>query len=572
MPPERRTPTRPPATTGRSGPPARAGVGARGPAGRGAPERGGGYGDRGGGSRAGFAGGRRDVTEKGEKPIYFSQLNFDETSNDFLMTKATIGMGIAIILFGVATFLFNLGINCIIGFLIALALWIFYFVTSLIKRPKMPTMSYKEKKGYWTYELTDEYRQRNVALNEFKRFIAQDLLRDDKKVLIDDVSVEMVSYSPLIFDFAIRAKVDAKKIKNSVPQWCGKFECETGTVTKTGITSWRVVYPREGKWQTLAGKKITPADAIGETHEPSIECNPIGIRTDTFQELWIDNSETHTIITGQSGYGKSNMFNMILVNQFPTDAIILFFDAKGVEAPATAARCFPVTCFEQANAWADAILDDMSPNGRRKRKQDSEGKKKFLPAGKAAHDPDALPFSPDFPPIIVAVDECSSWVNKTGTNGQSARMFENFLTQIAQKGRSFGITLLVATQTPRDKNIPEEVKNQANQFIAFQQPSAHEAQAFGNKGIDYKATAPSDIPIGANGIGQFSFASGTTGEGDLAVPAKGYYITADEVKSQAAMYANKKRLNNPVVQNAIANYEKIYAAAKNKRDLPTSLV
>lgn len=540
------------------------GAGARGERGytsRGAMEGGGG----------GRLGNRRDVTEKKEKAIYYSQLNFDETANDYIMTKMTFGTLILIIICAVITFFFNLGMNAVLGCVIAFAFWVFYFVTSLIMKPKMVDMPYKEKKNYWTYELTQEYKQRNVVLNDFKRNIAQSLLREDRTVLVDDVSVELMSFNPLIFDFVIRANTKKDTIRRSVPEWGSKFDCETGIITSTGINAWRVVYPREGKWETLAGKKVYPKDAVGGTVEPSIERNPIGIRTDNFAEVCIDNASAHTIVSGQSGYGKSNMFNMILVNQFPSDAIILFFDAKGVEAPAGRDRWFPVTCFEQASAWIDAILLEMSPNGRRKEYQTKMGnKKKFLSAEKAADDPDAVAFTPDYPPIIIAVDECYSWVNVTQEDGKSARKCANFLKMVAQKGRSFGITLLVASQVPKDAFIPSDVKSQADQYIAFQQSRETDAFAFGSKSIDYNATKPSEIPATDAGIGQFAFAGKDTN--NTAIPVKGYFITADTVEKQAKAFSNKKKTNNPVVATAMKAYEEYKKKSATPEMLPDSIL
>lgn len=517
-------------------------------------------------------GNRRDTTEKKEKIIYFSQLNFDQTANDYLMTKVTIGTFVFLLVLAALAYFLHWGINAWLGIGIAFLFWCFYFFSSLIMKPKMAAMPYKDKKNYWTYELTEEYKQRNVVLNDFKRLIGTSLITPQDKVLIDDVSVELMSYDPLIFDFAIRSgRVTKDKIKHSVPSWAGQFDCETGTLSSTGINTWRIVYPRKGKWETLSGKKITPKDAVGETHDPSIDRNPIGIRTDNFQEVYIDNATKHTVVSGGTGTGKSNMFNMILVNQFPSDALILFFDGKGEECISGEKRWFSVTEIEQAQAWIGAIKNEMSTNGRRNKAKAAHKAKKFLPADKASTDPDAIPFSPDFPPIIIAIDECHSWCDmKDPSRVGFAREMRAFLTGVAEKGRSHGITLLLAAQQPRDESMPSGAVSQAAQFIAFQQAASFEAYAFGNKGIDITACKPSEIPnVDPDKIGQFAFASDETS--NTAIPVKGYFITADTVEKSAETYSNKKRWNNPVVQDAARRYQEIYNGSKNRDNLPPSI-
>lgn len=546
------------------GPPSRpsgGGAGAR-PSGPSRPSSGS---PRGGmGAGRGDAPGRRDVTEKKEKPIYYSQLNFDETSNDYMMTKTTIGTFVFLVVLLLVAFLLKWSLNAFIGIAIGFLFWGAYFFGSLFKRSRMGTMSYKEKKSYWTYEMTGEYKERNVVLNDFKRLVATDLLRDDRTVLIDDVSVELVSFDPLIFDFSIRSKTKADDIKRTVPNWAGKFGCEVGTLTKTGINSWRVVYPREDKWDTLNGKNVSPDDVIGEKCEPSVAKNPIGIRTDNFQEVYLNNAELHTIVTGSTGTGKSNMFNMILVNQFPSDAIILFFDMKGgVAAAKGEERWWSVTSHEQAQAWIGPILDEMSEHSARKRALVAAHKDKFLPAAEADKDPDALPFSAEFPPIILAIDECASWTN-INDNPMEGRAFKNFLAMVAQKGRSFGITLLVAAQSPKDSAIPADVRGNSSQFIVFQQPKEFVPAAFGGQQIDYKACDPSDIPTSKK-KGQFAYAGADTD--NTAIPVKGYFISTDTVSKEAHIYSSKKKMNHPIVQKAIQNYDEIYSKSPNKKNL-----
>ena len=545
-----------------AGPSMRPGGGS--PSGGGRPGMGGGPGNS-------MLGNRRDTTEKNEKIIYFSQLNFDQTSNDYIMTKVTIGTFVFLLLIGVLAYFLGWGLNAWLGIGIAFLFWGFYFFSSLFMRPRMASMAYKDKKNYWTYEMTDEYKQRNVVLNDFKQKIATELIKTSDKVLIDDVSVELMSYDPLIFDFAIRSGIKKDRIKQEVPHWAGKFDCETGTITSTGINTWRIVYPRRGKWETLSGKKITPKDAVGETKEPSIDCNPIGIRTDNFQEVYIDNATKHTVVSGGTGTGKSNMFNMILMNQFPTDALILFFDGKGEECISGQKRWFSVTEIEQAQAWIGAIKNEMSTNGRRNKAKAAHKAKKFLPADKASTDPDAIPFSPDFPPIIIAIDECHSWCDmKDPVRAGFAREMRAFLTGVAEKGRSHGITLLLAAQQPRDESMPSGAVSQAAQFIAFQQAASFEAYAFGNKGIDITACKPSDIPnVDPDKVGQFAFASEETS--NTAIPVKGYFITGDAVEKAAETYSNKKRWNNPVVQDAVRRYKDLYEKSKNKNNLPPTL-
>lgn len=513
---------------------------------------------------------RRDTTEKKEKAIYFTQLNFDETANDYIMTKGVIGVGIAILVLGLVTFTFNLGINWVIGFIIALIFWCAYFFSSLIMRPKLPYMPYQEKKNYWTYELTEEYKNRNVALNDFKRQIATNLIRPQDKVLIDDVSVELMSYDPLIFDFAIRTTVKKEDIMRKVPDWASMFNVETGTITSTGINNWRVVYPRRGKWETLAGRNVDRKDAIGDSKDISVTYNPIGVRTDNFKEISISNADVHTVITGSSGYGKSNTFNLMLSNQFPSNALILFFDKKELEAPAVNDRVFAVISYEQANAWIECISKEMS---RRAQYLAKHGKAKLLPPEEAANDPDALPFTDEMPPIILAIDECGMWVATIG--GKPAQDFRKFLEAVSRLGRATGITLICGSQSPRDGDIPDMVKRNTDQYIAYRQNAETQAMAIGKTKLEPQDAAPSEIPVkdpetpGSGGVGQFVFASALTD--NQGVPVKGYYISKDDVIKAAKANKSKKPVNIEIVRMANVAYSNIKLNHPNPLTIPTSI-
>lgn len=568
-------PSRSPMSRPQGGPSTRPGgmggsPGARPGMGGGVPSRPGGMGAPGAG-----LGARRDITEKKEKIIYFSQMNFDQTSNDYALVKVTFGTLAFLVLLTVAAVLLNWGLNSFIGLAIAYAFWLFYFISSLVRYPKMTFLPYKDKKNYWTYELTEEYKQRNVALNDFKKAIAQELLRGDNTVLVDDVSVELMSYDPLIFDFSIRSRIKKDMIKNTVPQWGSKFDCEDGTLTSTGINMWRVVYARQSKWATLAGRRISPNDAIGETREASISYNPVGIRTDTYNEMHITNVDEHTIITGDPGYGKSNTFNLLLGNQFSSDAMILFFDKKEVEALAVNDRVYAVITYEQAEAWRVSLMEEMS---RRSKLLAKNGKAKLLPADAAVNDPDAMPFTDDMPPIIVAIDECAMWISNSG--GKQATDFRTFLSEIARVGRYAGVTLLVGSQSPRDTDIPDMVKRAASQFIAYKQNSETEQYAVHGEAKPMQASEarPSEIPLkapeGGGGVGQFAFASSATD--NLSVPVKAYFTSKDKVIKMSRESKSKKNTRLRIVERAAVRYEKIkegYIAKHGSlENLPVSLI
>lgn len=534
---------------------------------------GGSMGARPGGAMGGAPGGgglaaRKDATDKKDRVIYFSQMNFDETTNDYTMTKATIATFVLILLAIAATWFFGWGINAYIGCGLALAFWLVYFIASLAVKHKMVRMPYKEKKNYWTYELTPEYKNRNVVLNDFKKNIAQQLLPGDKTVHVEDVSVDIISYDPLAFDFSIRSNKKDEEIIRTVPSWGSKFNCEAGSITKKGINRWNVVYPRKNKWETLAGRKVSPKDAIGDTHDPSVLYNPIGIRTDTYKEMCISNADAHTVITGGSGYGKSNTFNLIIRNLFPQEALILFFDMKRVEAAAVNDRVFAVVNHAQAIAWYGALRKEMD---ERNDYLVSKGAKKFLPPAEAANDPDAIPFSQEHPPIICAVDECGMWLSGTGRDQKKFQ--DEFLHAVARTGRNVGVTLVVGSQTPRTTDIPDLVRRNSTQFIAYRQPAETEAQALGLSKIDASMARPSDIPQRdgvPSGVGQFAFVGSQTN--DESVPVKAYYVTAEEMTSTAKEYKNKKKTNLKIVRHAMKRYEKVRKQAEDPDALPLTLL
>lgn len=510
-------------------------------------------------------GSRRDVTDKKTKVIYYSEQNFDQTSNPKTLTKIMLGTLVALIIYSAVCVLVPLSMNFWILDIVCFIFWAVYFVSGIVKRRMFPQMSYKEASNYWTYEFTEEYKNRNVVLNDFKQLLSELV---DRTTLIDDVSVEMVSYNPLIFEFSIRSsKATKQTVLSRVGSWGSKFGCTEGNVTAIGNTAYRVVYPREGVWNVLAGKKISPADANGETHAPNIDANPIGLRTNTMEEVYINNASQHTIVTGNTGTGKSNMFNMILYNLFPTDAVILFFDKKGsVEAGAMEDRCWSISTNEQADAWAEAVSLEIQ---RRAEYLKQNRGKKFTSPENAVNDDDALPFTEEFPPIIIAVDECHQWL-QPAEGFKKANNLDTFLVKVAEVGRFAGITLMVAAQSARNASIPEYIRTNAAQKIAFQTTEELAQAAIGAAAQYCGDVYPSKIPtaqgLSGGGVGQFCLNSGET-EG-RPIPVKGYYITSKQITNAAKQYSINKRSDLPVVQLAKAIYAK--AREKNPR-LPENI-
>lgn len=506
---------------------------------------------------------RRDVSEKGVKSNYFKSTNWAESKNEYRMVKITFGSLAFILALGAAVYFLNLGERALILVGIILFFWVAYFLNGIRVIHKFRSMPIKERSKYWTYELSDAYRDANVKLNDFKQQLASSQLIDNT-TLIDDVGVELVSLDPLIFDFSLRsAKATEQNIKSTVANWAAKFSAHSGEVTRLDNISYRATFPMKGSWQILDGKMINPSMALSErTQEPGINWNPFGVRTTTMEEIAVVNASQHVMITGISGYGKSACLNAILkaIMEDPNDVLIVFFDGKRVEAEAVKARCWAVFSEEQARAWCEALTIEI---GRRQHYQSVQGKKKFVTPDRVHKDADAAAFSDAFPPIVIVVDECAMWLS--GTDYKFQNMFSTFIGSISRVGRSNGMTLIVASQEAKTTSIPSDVRFNIDQRIAFKLNSGVEDEhAIGDfdKGEPKPSEIPEKTPTGGGGIGQCCARTATTN--GRVWPVKAYYVSGDDLTATAKRTAYKKK-RYPVVQAA----EKLYNTKfKNKNSEP----
>ena len=497
-------------------------------------------------------GSRRDVTESNVTANYFKRTNFDETRNHYTMVKITFISLAVILAFAAASWFFKLGTNCLIIAGILFLLWLVYFINGIRMKHKFRSMPLKERANYWTYELSQDYSDTNVKMNDFKRALAQSSLIDDT-TLVDDVRVEMLSIDPLVFEFSIRSSRSSneKTVISTVEGWSSKFEAREGHAERIDNITYRVTYPMKGQWQILDGKTVTPDMALKKaTGEVGIDCNPFGICTTTMEEVAVVNSGRHVMITGISGYGKSATLNAILKNimEDPTDVLIVFFDHKVVEAEVLKDRCWSVVTLDQAKMWIDALTKEIS---RRQHYQAQLSKKKFATPEKAAKDPDATPYNSKFPPIVIVVDESGEWFAE---NVKFATLFTNFLTSIARVGRSNGMSLIIASQDAKQATIPMSVRNNIDQRIAFRLPNTAEDE-HGIGQFQPNDPRPSEIPIktddGGGGCGQCCAKTATTK--GMVLPVKGYYVTSEELAETARRTAYKKK-RYPVVQYAEKQY------------------
>ena len=496
---------------------------------------------------------RRDVTEANVTANYFKRTNFDETRNRYTMVKITFISLAVILAFGALAWFLNLGTNFLIIDGILLLLWFIYFVNGIRMKHKFRSMPIKDRGNYWTYELSQEYKDANVKMNDFKRALAQSSLIDDT-TLIDDVRVEMLSIDPLVFEFSIRSSKSSseKNVITTVESWSGKFEAREGHAERLDNITYRVTYPMKGQWQVLDGKTVTPSMALKRAGDGNIgiDCNPFGICTTSMEEVAVVNSSRHLMITGISGYGKSATLNAILKNvmEDPTDVLIVFFDHKEVEANVLKDRCWTVYTVDQAKIWIDALSKEVK---RRQHYQTQLNKKKFATPEKAAKDPDATPYNSKFPPILIVVDECGEWLSE---NVKFATLFTNFLSSISRKGRSSGMALIVASQDAKQATIPSSVRNNIDQQIAFKLPNqAEDEHGMGN--FQPNDPRPSEIPIktddGGGGCGQCCARTATTN--GMVLPVKSYYVTSEELEATAKRTAFRKK-RYPVVQYAEKQY------------------
>lgn len=213
---------------------------------------------------------------------------------------------------------------------------------------------------------------------------------------------------------------------------------------------------------------------------------PIGIGPAGPLELDLVEHGPHALIGGTSGAGKSELLQSIvasLVSQYPPTRLnFLFVDYKG-GASSTVFNVVPHTVGYVTNLEASLSLRALTSLRAElnHRMRIMEGKAKDLPEMLERH-PDEAP-----PSLVIVVDEFATLVKEVPD-------FVAGIVDIAQRGRSLGIHLILATQRPSG-SVNDNILANTNLRISLRMLDGIESQSV----IGVKSAA--DIPLPLKGRG-----------------------------------------------------------------------
>ncbi|WP_163534553.1 FtsK/SpoIIIE domain-containing protein [Helicobacter suis] len=211
-------------------------------------------------------------------------------------------------------------------------------------------------------------------------------------------------------------------------------------------------------------------------------------------EVGFSGSEAHTLIGGRSGSGKSNLLNVLIATlcfYYPPEEISLYLlDYKdGVEFNLYANPPLPQARLIAVNSsvlYGVEVLQHILEEKERRAKL-------FKEIG--AHDYTTYRKAHKMPRIILVIDEF-----QTLFNGKEKDIVEIYLGDIIRKGRSFGIHLVLSTQTLSGVNLNKgQLLSQIGNRLALAMDEELSKTFLGNK---YK------LPFKGKPYGFFNFFAG----------------------------------------------------------------
>lgn len=186
----------------------------------------------------------------------------------------------------------------------------------------------------------------------------------------------------------------------------------------------------------------------------------------------------HTLITGKSGHGKSVIMNLAVRRKVRRGWAVLAIDLKpgalelGTWEPVLA---YLADVPDKVTRILTGLIGEMIWRGAEMKAQ---GIRQWVPTA-------------DHPNICLAVDEVQELHQVKGAM--------KLLIRLAQLGRAYGFELLVATQFPKDSNLPSDIMAQITQiFCCHLEKPGHDRVVFGENATAEGWTA-SAIPSATKG-------------------------------------------------------------------------
>lgn len=222
------------------------------------------------------------------------------------------------------------------------------------------------------------------------------------------------------------------------------------------------------------------------TNRPYGLRHPVGLGADGVFALDLVGDGPHALIGGTSGAGKSELLQSMVASLItvypPTRLNFLFVDYKG-GASSTVFRDVPHTVGYVTNLDADLALRALTSLRAElnRRMRLLEGRAKDLEEMLARHPEDAPPS------LVIVVDEFATLVKEIPD-------FVAGMVDIAQRGRSLGIHLILATQRPSG-SVNDNILANTNLRLSLRMLDAADSSAV------IRSPEAADIPVPLRGRG-----------------------------------------------------------------------
>lgn len=160
----------------------------------------------------------------------------------------------------------------------------------------------------------------------------------------------------------------------------------------------------------------------------------------------------HIAVWGASGTGKTTVLLAIIAQCLSNGTNLFFIDGK--QEFSSLANFYPKNKIVSDNEDVLAILKKICEKAIPKRQEivaEAVKSGKYQGFGLRGYDIGLRP-------LVIVADEVGSIV--AGFDNKSKKLFDNYLTQIVQKGRSISVFLVVASQSPATDVLPQGVRSQ----------------------------------------------------------------------------------------------------------------
>lgn len=162
---------------------------------------------------------------------------------------------------------------------------------------------------------------------------------------------------------------------------------------------------------------------------------------------WNISKQPHAIITGKTGSGKSTLLLSLLMQILYKGLDLTIIDPKNEFSAFNFLENEIYSQKEEVFNVLDFLIDELE-------NRQKEIKNMVVSTSKIGGS--AADF--DIRPRIIIIDEMSAFV--AGLDSKEKKLFDSYITQIVQKGRSLGFCLIVAMQNANAETIKVAVRNQ----------------------------------------------------------------------------------------------------------------